>query len=710
MTPDRERDLERICQAALERSATDRARFLVEACGGDAVLRSEVESLLAQTGAASSFLETPVLAAAAQAMGAAGSALAVGQQIGPYTIRSPLGSGGMGEVYRARDATLGREVAIKVLPSLFTSDSERLRRFEREARLLASLNHPNIATIHGVETVDGVHALVLELVEGEGLDERLRDNRAGLPLGEALMIARQIAEALEAAHDKGVIHRDLKPANIRIRPDGVVKVLDFGLAKAVAPADSPADGSQLPTRTVGTQAGAILGTATYMSPEQARGQAVDTRTDIWAFGCVLYEMLTGSRVFAGHTSAESLAEVLKTDPDWSRLPAQTPENIRRLLDRCLRKERSRRLKDVADARLEIDDLSLSVRPPDRVSLKRGERAMWAAAVATLLVASFAIVALNRPLGEPERRLELNLPPRTSAFALSPDGLTVTFVAPSEGQSRLWVRPLDTLTANALAGTEGARLPFWSPDGRSIGFATETQLKRVSLDDGSVLTITAGALFAGGARRGIATTRFSIPRVQGHRSGAFLSREVNRSPPRDSKPSSGGTSARTSFPISATFCSSWMAHPTRVASTSVRWGTNRVAALSMPTALPPLRQRPGTCSSCEGKLLAQAFDAGRLELSGNPLVIDEHVTAGTALTLTASVAGPFAYRKPPPDGGQRQLTWVSREGGSCRGSSTPTRWHWARPCRTTVVASRCSASRTATQTSGRMPSSGALGIV
>ena len=279
-----------------------------------------------------------------------------------------------------------------------------------------------------------MHALVLELVEGEGLDERLRDNRAGLPLAEALMIARQIAEALEAAHDKGVVHRDLKPANIRIRPDGVVKVLDFGLAKAVAPADSPADGSQLPTRTVGTQAGAILGTATYMSPEQARGQAVDTRTDIWAFGCVLYEMLTGSRVFAGHTSAESLAEVLKTDPDWSRLPAQTPENIRRLLDRCLRKERSRRLKDVADARLEIDDLSLSVRPPDRVSLKRGERATWAAAVATLLVASFAIVALNRPLGEPERRLELNLPPRTSAFALSPDGLTVTFVAPSEGQS------------------------------------------------------------------------------------------------------------------------------------------------------------------------------------------------------------------------------------------------------------------------------------
>ena len=307
-------------------------------------------------------------------MDTSGPALAVGQQIGPYTIHSPLGSGGMGEVYRARDATLGREVAIKVLPSLFTSDPERLARFEREARLLASLNHPNVATIHGVEHADGLHALVLELVEGETLGQRLEstssgsgDNRAGLPLAEALVIARQIADALEAAHEKGVVHRDLKPANIKIRPDGVVKVLDFGLAKAVAPADSPTDGSQLPTQTMGgTRDGAILGTPAYMSPEQARGQAVDTRTDIWAFGCVLYEMLTGSRLFTGHTSGEVLAEILKTEPDWDRLPAHTPENIRRLLDRCLRKERSRRLKDIADARLEIDDVSVSARPPDRV--------------------------------------------------------------------------------------------------------------------------------------------------------------------------------------------------------------------------------------------------------------------------------------------------------------------------------------------------------
>ena len=367
-----------------------------------------------------------------------------------------------------------------------------------------------------------------------------------------------------------------------------------------------------------------------MSPEQARGQAVDTRTDIWAFGCVLYEMLTGSRVFAGHTSAESLAEVLKTDPDWSRLPAQTPENIRRLLDRCLRKERSRRLKDVADARLEIDDVSLSARPPDRVSLKRGERAMWAAAVATLLVASLAIVALNRPPEEPERRLEINLPPRTGAFALSPDGLTVTFVAPSEGQSRLWVRPLNTLTANALAGTEGARLPFWSPDGRSIGFSTDTQLKRVSLDDGSVQTITAGALVAGGdaswnrdntilysASPGapiwripvtggepVAATRFEAEQ-RGHFGPHFLPDQRHFLFFVTGPPDTRGV------------------HVGQLGDTSSR----RLVDADGPAVF---AQASGHLLFVRaGKLLAQAFDAGRLELSGNPLVIDEHVTAGTA---------------------------------------------------------------------------------
>ena len=558
----------------------------------------------------------------------------------------------MGEVYRARDATLGREVAIKVLPSLFTSDPERLARFEREARLLASLNHPNVATIHGVEHADGLHALVLELVEGETLGQRLEstssgsgDNRAGLPLAEALVIARQIADALEAAHEKGVVHRDLKPANIKIRPDGVVKVLDFGLAKAVAPADSPADGSQLPTQTRGdTRDGAILGTPAYMSPEQARGQAVDARTDIWAFGCVLYEMLTGSRVFAGHTSGELIAEILKTEPDWNRLPAHTPENIRRLLDRCLRKERSRRLKDIADARLEIDDVSVSVRPPDRVSLKRGERAMWAAAVATLLVAILVIVAWSRPPEEPERRFEINTPPRASAFALSPDGLTVTFAASSDGQSRLWVRPLNALTANALAGTEGARRPFWSPDGRSIGFFTEGELKRVSLNDGLVQTITTEVPASAGASwnrentilysaspgapiwripatggEPVAATRFQAEQ-RGHFSPHFLPDQRHFLFFVTGPPDTRGV------------------HLGQLGDASSR----RLADADGPAVF--MQSSGHLLFVRAGKLVAQAFDAGRLELNGNPLVIDEHVTAGT--TVTASVAGGVRVSQAP----------------------------------------------------------------
>src|SRR5688572_1797937 len=291
-------------------------------------------------------------------MSTSGPALAVGQQIGPYTIRSPLGSGGMGEVYRARDATLGREVALKVLPSLFTSDPERLARFEREARLLASLNHPNIATIHGVEHADSFHSLVLEVVEGATLAERLSTSRTGLPLSEALAIARQIIEALEAAHEKGVVHRDLKPANIKIRPDGVVKVLDFGLAKALAVPGTPGAHEVTESPTLSnreTAAGVVLGTAAYMSPEQARGGVVDRQTDVWAFGVVLFEMLARRRPFAGATISDTIAAILKDEPDWPRLPASTPRPLRRLLGRLLEKDPRKRLRDIGDARLLLDD-------------------------------------------------------------------------------------------------------------------------------------------------------------------------------------------------------------------------------------------------------------------------------------------------------------------------------------------------------------------
>src|SRR5262245_51211643 len=280
--------------------------------------------------------------------------MGVGSRIGPYELLSRLGAGGMGDVYRARDSQLGRDVAIKLLPAIFLSDPDRLARFERESRVLASLNHPNIAAIYAVEPVEGSRALVLELVEGPTLADRI--TKGPVPLAEVLPIARQIAEALEAAHEKGIVHRDLKPANIKLAPTGLVKVLDFGLAKLGAGEAGGAGGtgrddlSNSPTFTAGTQQGVILGTAAYMSPEQARGQAVDKRTDIWAFGCVLFEMLTGTAPFGGATVTDTLAAILQRDPDWTLLPSTTPVGIRKLLRRCLEKDPTRRLHDVADAR------------------------------------------------------------------------------------------------------------------------------------------------------------------------------------------------------------------------------------------------------------------------------------------------------------------------------------------------------------------------
>ena len=355
---DRWQHVSRLYHAALAHEPPTRAAFLHEACVGDDALQREVESLLAHEEAVADFIETPALHAAASLGGTQADAPAMtGGQIGPYKILSLLGVGGMGEVYRARDTKLGRDVAIKILPSLFTHDPDRRARFEREARLLASLNHPHIAQIHGLEDADvstpsgprRIQALVMELVPGETLAEMLSATRprsrpsgskpAGqtaraLSLDKALAIARQIAEALEAAHEKGIVHRDLKPANIKVTPDGVVKVLDFGLAKATTGDSAGPDRSQVPTISDhGTREGSIVGTAAYMSPEQARGQPVDKRTDIWAFGCVLYEMLTGRIAFAGETSSDTLAQVLTRDPDWTALPTghagQTPRAARR---------------------------------------------------------------------------------------------------------------------------------------------------------------------------------------------------------------------------------------------------------------------------------------------------------------------------------------------------------------------------------------------
>jgi serine/threonine protein kinase/Tol biopolymer transport system component len=410
----------------------------------------------------------------------------------------------MGEVYRARDTTLGREVALKFLPEAVARDPDRRMRFEREARALAALNHPHIATIHGVEKIDGVTAaLVMELVDGEDLSDRLA--HGALPFDETIAIARQMAQALEAAHTAGIIHRDLKPGNVKVRSDGTVKVLDFGLARALDPMMSSSTGSPATSPTVTspamTAAGMILGTAAYMSPEQAKGRPVDRRADIWAFGCVLYEMLTGRRAFAGDDVTDTLAAILRAEPDWTALPRDLPPNLRRLLLRCLQKDPARRLRDMGDVQLELADdaeIATPAASATSVPVRRAawrERLIWLSAVALASVATgLGVWALRPAPPEFETKLDLVTPRLDNfgfSFALSPNGRYLAFAAEDAGQRMIWLRPLDQTTARPLDGTRGGRNPFWSPDSRSIGFIADGRLKRLDLSGGAPRDLGAG---------------------------------------------------------------------------------------------------------------------------------------------------------------------------------------------------------------------------
>ena len=447
-------------------------------------------------------------------------ALSPGTRIGAYEVVSAIGAGGMGEVYRARDTKLNRDVALKILPEAFTRDGDRIARFRREAQVLAALNHRNIAHIYGFEDSGSTHALVLELVEGPTLAERIEGLRAqgkGLPIDEALPIAKQIAEALEAAHEQGIIHRDLKPANIKVTPDGRVKVLDFGLAKLLETDAVGAAGTATltnsPTITspaMMTGIGMLLGTAAYMSPEQAKGRPADKRSDIWAFGCVLYEMLTGRRAFEGDDVSDTLATVLKSDPDWSALPSSTPPAIRTLLARCLQKDRKRRLPDIAVARLDIDDaiaspqasaIALPVRPARR------QRVPWVIAALALAAAVglAAVAVLKRPSASTDVvRFTLSLPDgwtlanAPNAFRISPDGRRLLLMATdSRRRSALWVRSLDTLAIQELTGTEGATSAFWSPDSRFVAFRADGKVRKIDTFGGGPIALCDVADLRGG---------------------------------------------------------------------------------------------------------------------------------------------------------------------------------------------------------------------
>lgn len=473
--------------------------------------------------------------------GAASAPPPLPQQIGHYQVVAKIGEGGMGVVYRARDTKLNRDVALKLLPPEFAEDASRMARFEREAQLLALLNHPKIAAIYGLEESGSTRALVMELVEGPTLAERIGKSsasaprkagsasrtqaaasasgsktsasasigtgarKAAIPIDEALPIAQQVAEALEYAHEHGVIHRDLKPANIKLTTDGDVKVLDFGLAKAMGPEDASGDVSNSPTLSLAmTEAGLIMGTAAYMAPEQARGKPADRRADIWAFGCVLYEMLAGQKAFEGETVSDVLASVIRAEPDWSALPETTLPAVRRLVRRCLAKDPKQRLQAIGDARLAIEEIlsgadqesaisGSQIAESRRSSLLR--RALpWAlGAIAVLFAAAAAWLALQPNPEQSVVRFSL-LPPEdlvdTGDLSISPDGHTLAFVA-AQGPDKpfvLWVRPLDSLTPRQFPGTEGATMPFWSPDSRWIGFQANGKLEKIAVSGGPPVTI------------------------------------------------------------------------------------------------------------------------------------------------------------------------------------------------------------------------------
>jgi eukaryotic-like serine/threonine-protein kinase len=502
LTADRWHLILRLYHRALGREGETRVAFLDTECAGDDALRRQVESLLAED-PPENFLAAPALDAMTEMTGAAPDpALECGRLIGTYCVASRLGIGGMGDVYLARDMNLHRDVALKVLPRSFVLHPDRLARFKREALVLASLSHSNIAAIYGFEESESIQALVLELIDGDTLAESIA--RGPIPLDQALPIAKQIVDALEAAHEKGVIHRDLKPANIKVRPDGTVKVLDFGLAKLAQPeASAPTDAVMSPA--MATEVGMILGTPAYMAPEQARGKAVDTRADIWAFGCVLFEMLAGVRPFKGDTFTDTIAAIVAQEPDWQALPAAASA-VRPLLARCLTKDPRQRLQAIGEARIQIEALiggasqaALPLRPRPVLAFRANALAAVAVLAGGGLIGAALVWALvwSAPQpGMPSARFELVAPPSLSLasqrldrdIAISPDGQYVVYRA-GDGPAQLVVRALDDLETRPLAGTANARYPFFSPDSRWIGFFDGAILKKVFVTGGTVVTIS-----------------------------------------------------------------------------------------------------------------------------------------------------------------------------------------------------------------------------
>jgi serine/threonine protein kinase/Tol biopolymer transport system component len=696
MNPERWQRIATICDAALDVADSERDTFLAEACAGDATLRQEVRTLLAHDQDVSP-LDQPVWVADNLLVQPA--ELAIGETIGIYQIEGVLGAGGVGQVYRAKDTKLGRSVALKVLPDVLAMDPERRARFQREAQVLAALNHPHIGAIHGFEDSGRIHALVLELVDGPTLADVLsapKGEGRSLPLDEAIAIARQIVDALEVAHEQGIVHRDLKPANIKVRTDGTVKVLDFGIARLVqTEGDAPIDLSDSPaiTNPALTIDGTILGTAAYMSPEQAKGRPADARSDIWAFGCVFYEMLTGTRPFAGEDVADTLAAVLRADPDWTALPSSTPLSIRRLLERCLQKERRRRLAAIADVRFHFDEAAA----PERVDAQPTSRMSWIAAVAVATVTLSAVItfALRRPtdavvpiapvqfiVGAPANT-SFGGPPfggtgNSQQLAISPDGRTLVFVAGAAGQYQLWLRPIGSLVSTPIAGTEDASFPFWSPDSRAIAFFTYDKLKTVQTTGGPPVPLCDVVAGKGGSwnRDDVIlfadSANFTLRRISAH-GGVPLDLK---------RPEADITGHRWPhfLPDGQHFLYTAV---NGACCPPIQPAVVRVASLDAPEAATTLFQAESSAFFSSGHvfflrdqtLMAQAFDLATRQPHGGAFPVAERVSSEGSRYMSASASnqGTLVFGQGAVPNIQR-MTWFNRVGDTLGVLGDPTTYH------------------------------------
>ena len=597
-------------------------------------------------------------------------------QLAHYEILELMGKGGMGEVYRARDGKLGRDVAIKVLPEEFSRDKERLDRFQREARLLAKLNHTNIATLHGLEEHEGQRFIVMELVEGETLQERIA--KGPIPVDEAVALFIQIADGLEAAHEKGVIHRDLKPSNIKIGPDGQIKIMDFGLAKGFVGEDpSAADSSQAPTLTRGTQVGVIMGTAAYMSPEQAKGKPVDKRTDVWAFGCCLYEALTGRKVFYGETVGDVIAAVLRAGIDWSALERNTPAPVERLVRRCLQRDRTRRLRDVGDARIELFELpEESDEAVEGGDSKKRLVVPWLATTLLAVVAGGAGSFLwnfgEPPLTRTPARFSITIPADerieghfTNPVAISPDGSRFAFAASKDGQApRLYFRSQNAFEPRIVPGTRGAAAPFFSPDGNWVAFFADRQLKRVPFEGGTPLVICE---FPGGHVGGSWGPNDTIVFADAQRGGLFRVGAGGGKPEALTDPDSGKGEPIHGWPQ--------ILPDGKTVLFALETGEGAVnALLSLDTGdwQPILEQEElravaryapsgHLLLAPSGELIAIPFDLERLEVTGAPRPVLENVS--TSVTNVAwfavSDTGTLAFASGTRE--RNRLLWVDRQG-------------------------------------------------